>query len=481
MTDESTMNEPNELSNASPHDTGPQASQASLDLPGRRKTRVGKVRLVLVALAMIALGASGVTIYLQRLFQQHQDAKQAVLNKPKDSAGSETGADLESQKARIKRDEQERDREASDAAAAAAAASAARSNLATPAGAASQPVVSGIQMTTSSQPRPLTPAERRLRGSVLASRSDDAGSARADGADGSDPVASDEGRGGPGSDSDVGSGSGFASIAKSMGLSALRGGPGQGAGGNTAGGNTSGNTEANSGGSKISGSSGDSKGTAFDQSLQPSKLQPMQASFRPDRHYLISRNTMIRCGQATAIRTDRPGLIGCPIAQDVWSDDGTTLLVRKGALAKGEQRDAVIQGQGVIGAIWDEIDDGDVRIPLNSPATDPLGAAGIPAYVDEHFWLRFKGALMVSLIGDFGQALANKAIGAGQTITFSNSSNATQDVAAETLRNTINIPPTAYSNQGSVINIFVARDVDLRSVYQNVGLDGNEIKPTNQQ
>ncbi|WP_201762798.1 TrbI/VirB10 family protein [Paraburkholderia hospita] len=465
------MNEPNELSNASPHDTGPHASQASLDLPGRRKTRVGKVRLVLVALAVIALGASGVTIYLQRLFQQHQDAKQAALNKPKDSASSETGADLESQKARIKRDEQERDREASDAAAAAAAASAARANLATPAGAASQPAVTGIQMTTSSQPRPLTPGERRLRGSVLASRSDDAGSDRTEGAEGSGPVASDEGRGDSGRDSDAGSGSGFAGMAKSMGLSALRGGPGQGAGGNT---------EGNAGGSNISGSSSDSKGTSFDQSLQPSKLQPMQASFRPDRHYLISRNTMIRCGQATAIRTDRPGLIGCPIAQDVWSDDGTTLLVRKGALAKGEQRDAVIQGQGVIGAIWDEIDDGDVRIPLNSPATDPLGAAGIPAYVDEHFWLRFKGALMVSLIGDFGQALANKAIGAGQTITFSNSSNATQDVAAETLRNTINIPPTAYSNQGSVINIFVARDVDLHGVYQNVGLDGNEIGGTNQ-
>ncbi|MEM5386708.1 TrbI/VirB10 family protein [Paraburkholderia phymatum] len=468
------MNEPNELSNASPPDTVP---QASLDLPGRRKTRVGKVRLALVALAVIALGASGVTIYLQRLFQQHQDAKQAALNKPKDSASSEMGADLETQKARIKRDEQEHDREASEAAAAAAAASAARASLAVPAGAPSQPSAIGVQMNTNNQPRPQTPAERRLSGSVLASRSDDAGADRADGAEsaeGSGPVASDEGRGGSGGGGgDAGADSGLQGMARSMGLSALRGGSGRGANADARGSTTRSHGSSNG--------SSDSKGTSFDQSLQPSKLQPMQASFRPDRHYLISRNTMIRCGQATAIRTDRPGLIGCPIAQDVWSDDGTTLLVRKGALAKGEQRDAVIQGQGVIGAIWDEIDDGDVRIPLNSPATDPLGAAGIPAYVDEHFWQRFKGALMVSLIGDFGQALANKAIGAGQTINFSNSSNATQDVAAETLRSTINIPPTAYSNQGSVINIFVARDVDLRSVYQNVGLDGNEIGRTNQQ
>jgi type IV secretion system protein VirB10 len=446
------MTESNEMEHAASADVGP---QPSLDLPGRRKTRVGKLRLVLVALAVIALGASGVTIYLQRLFQQHQEAKQAALTKPKDGGASDAGADLETQKERIKRAEDQA-RAASEAAAAAAA----NSHLATPAGAASQ--TNGQAVAVSNQLRPLTPAERRLQGSVLvASGSNDSGQSN----DG--PVASNEATG----DSDSGStgavghdASGLAGLAKSMGMSALRGG--------SAGGAPSSTSKADA---------GDGKGSAIDQSLQPSKLQPMQASFRPNRHYLLSRNTMIRCGQSTAIRTDRPGLIGCPIAQDVWSDDGTTLLVRKGAMAKGEQRDAVIQGQGVIGAIWDEIDDGDVHIPLNSPATDPLGAAGIPAYVDEHFWQRFKGALMVSLIGDFGQALANKATGSGQQITFSNSSNATQDVAAETLRNTINIPPTAYSNQGSVINIFVARDIDLTGVYENVDAQGNPVGQNGQQ
>ncbi|CAE6863178.1 hypothetical protein R69746_07927 [Paraburkholderia aspalathi] len=454
------MTERNEMEHAASTDVGP---QPSLDLPGRRKTRVGKLRLVLVALAVIALGASGVTIYLQRLFQQHQDAKQAALTKPKDSGASDAGADLETQKERIKRAEDQA-RAASEAAAAAAA----NSHLATPAGAASQTGGrrNGQAVTVSNQPRPLTPAERRLQGSVLVAVRDNEGN-NDSGQSKDGPVASNEATG----DSDSGStgavghdAGGLAGLAKSMGMSALRGG--------SAGGGPSSTSKADA---------GEGKGSAIDQSLQPSKLQPMQASFRPNRHYLLSRNTMIRCGQSTAIRTDRPGLIGCPIAQDVWSDDGTTLLVRKGAMAKGEQRDAVIQGQGVIGAIWDEIDDGDVRIPLNSPATDPLGAAGIPAYVDEHFWLRFKGALMVSLIGDFGQALANKATGSSQQITFSNSSNATQDVAAETLRSTINIPPTAYSNQGSVINIFVARDIDLRGVYENVDAQGEPVGQSGQQ
>jgi type IV secretion system protein VirB10 len=449
------------MEHAASTDVGP---QPSLDLPGRRKTRVGKLRLVLVALAVIALGASGVTIYLQRLFEQHQDAKQAALNKPKDSGESDASGDLETQKDRIKRAEAEQARAASEAAAAAAA----NSRLATPAGAASgsNGAANGQAVAVSNQPRPLTPAERRLQGSVLvwggnndSGRSDDGPVAANETAGDSD---GNTGGGNPGAGGhDAG---GLAGMAKSMGLSALHGGSGGG-------------TSSSPGKTDM----GDSKGSSIDQSLQPSKLQPMQASFRPNRHYLLTRNTMIRCGQATAIRTDRPGLIGCPIAQDVWSDDGTTLLVRKGAMAKGEQRDAVLQGQGVIGAIWDEIDDGDVHIPLNSPATDTLGAAGIPAYVDEHFWQRFKGALMVSLIGDFGQALANKATGSGQTITFSNSSNATQDVAAETLRNTINIPPTAYSNQGSVINIFVARDIDLSDVYENVDAQGNPVGQNGQQ
>jgi type IV secretion system protein VirB10 len=450
------MNERNEMEHAASTDVGP---QPSLDLPGRRKTRVGKLRLVLVALAVIALGASGVTIYLQRLFQQHQDAKQAALTKPKDSGASDAGADLETQKERIKRAEDQA-RAASEAAAAAAA----NSHLATPAGAASQ--TNGQAVAMSNRPRPLTPTERRLQGSVLvASGNNDSGQSN-DGPVASNETAGDSG-GNTGGGNDRASGhdaSDLAGLARSMGLSALRG---RNAGGTS---NSPGKTDT-----------GDGNGSSIDQSLQPSKLQPMQASFRPNRHYLLSRNTMIRCGQSTAIRTDRPGLIGCPIAQDVWSDDGTTLLVRKGAMAKGEQRDAVIQGQGVIGAIWDEIDDGDIHIPLNSPATDPLGAAGIPAYVDEHFWLRFKGALMVSLIGDFGQALANKASGSGSQITFSNSSNATQDVAAETLRNTINIPPTAYSNQGSVINIFVARDIDLTGVYENVDAQGNPVGQNGQQ
>ena len=40
-------------------------------------------------------------------------------------------------------------------------------------------------------------------------------------------------------------------------------------------------------------------------------------------------------------------------------------------------------------------------------------------------------------------------------------------MANEALKNSINIPPTAYINQGEMMNVLVARDVDFRNVFQN--------------
>ena len=87
-----------------------------------------------------------------------------------------------------------------------------------------------------------------------------------------------------------------------------------------------------------------------------------------------------------------------------------------------------------------------------------------------HFWKRFGGAIMISLIGDLGDFATNRknGNGNGQTFNFDNTSQSAQDMATEALKNSINIPPTGYVNQGSIINIMVARDVDFGSVYRRV-------------
>jgi type IV secretion system protein VirB10 len=82
---------------------------------------------------------------------------------------------------------------------------------------------------------------------------------------------------------------------------------------------------------------------------------------------------------------------------------------------------------------------------------------------------------MVSLIGDFGQAAANRTIGGGQSqVSLSNSGNTADSAAAEALKSTIDIPPTAYTNQGDVTNIFIARHIDMSSVYKVIKDERND-------
>lgn len=209
---------------------------------------------------------------------------------------------------------------------------------------------------------------------------------------------------------------------------------------------------------------------ALDEQLSPSstaRAPIVKATLLPDLSLLLKRGTLIPC-VGPKIVTTYPGMLSCSLMQDVYSADGKTLLLRKGATALGEQRTALMQGQTRIFALWTEIDDGQVTVNLDSPATDPLGGSGIEAWTDNHFWARFGGAIMVSLIGDAGQALSNLTTrnSGGTTISLSSTSGAAQQVAAETLKNTINVAPTAYANQGTVIYIYVARHVDFRSVYE---------------
>ncbi|WP_029783921.1 TrbI/VirB10 family protein, partial [Escherichia coli] len=50
-------------------------------------------------------------------------------------------------------------------------------------------------------------------------------------------------------------------------------------------------------------------------------------------------------------------------------------------------------------------------------------------------------------------------------ITYDNTSDTAQELAKTTLENTINIPPTAYINQGTVLSVIVPRNIDFSVVY----------------
>ena len=85
--------------------------------------------------------------------------------------------------------------------------------------------------------------------------------------------------------------------------------------------------------------------------------------------------------------------------------------------------------------------------------------------IDNHWWERFGSALLLSVVADGSTAgsayLKNQAgINAQQT---GQSGNQAAGIAVE---QSATIKPTLHKNQGEMVSIFVARDLDFSGVYQ---------------
>ena len=211
----------------------------------------------------------------------------------------------------------------------------------------------------------------------------------------------------------------------------------------------------------------DNGGSRLASMLNSGVYRATAAQNRGDTTYLLARGTGISCTTTTKIVTTYPGLTRCQVDKDVYSANGKTLLVERGSTVLGEQNSALTQGQARIFAIWSELETtSGVKVQLDSPGGDSLGASGHPAHVNNHFWKRIGGAVMISMIDDVIGAYSRRSN--NSNVTFESTTESAQDIASQILQNTINIAPTGYVNQGTQIMIYVARDVDFSHVYENV-------------
>ncbi|KEC55955.1 type IV secretion system protein VirB10 [Bartonella koehlerae] len=211
-------------------------------------------------------------------------------------------------------------------------------------------------------------------------------------------------------------------------------------------------------------------GVLFDQ-LQPVRLGQSYAAQLHNRDLLITQGTQIDCTLETKIVTSQPGMTTCYLTRDVYSTSGRVILLDRGSKVVGFYQSGIQQGQTRVFVQWSRVETpSGVIINLDSPGTGPLGEAGIGGWVDTHFWQRFSGAIMVSIIGNLGEWVKSK-INYGNK-EKSSSQNAPQQnpelIINEVIQNSINIPPTLYKNQGERINIFIARDLDFSDVYSLV-------------
>ncbi|NTF91468.1 TrbI/VirB10 family protein [Agrobacterium rhizogenes] len=201
--------------------------------------------------------------------------------------------------------------------------------------------------------------------------------------------------------------------------------------------------------------------------MKPTELQPTRAMLLPHPDFMVTEGTIIPCILQTAIDTNLAGYVKCVLPQDVRGTTNNVVLLDRGTTVVGEIQRGLQQGDARVFVLWDRAETPDhAMISLASPSADELGRSGLPGTVDNHFWQRFSGAMLLSVVQGAFQTASTYDGSSGGGMSFNSFQNNGEQTADTALKATINIPPTLKKNQGDTVSIFVARDLDFSGVYQ---------------
>jgi len=172
----------------------------------------------------------------------------------------------------------------------------------------------------------------------------------------------------------------------------------------------------------------------------------------------IPQGTVIPAVLETALDSTRPGGVRALVQQDISGFDGSRILVPRGSRLYGEYEAGLEAGQKRALVRWTRLlrPDG-VTIALNSPASDPLGRAGIKGKVDSKFFSRFGSAILQSVL-DIGVGVATREATDGVILALPGS---TQNVSGQ---NQKQVRSTLTVKHGTSVSVFVARDLDFSTV-----------------
>lgn len=200
--------------------------------------------------------------------------------------------------------------------------------------------------------------------------------------------------------------------------------------------------------------------------------RPTSARFIQKPDALLVRGTYIRCILETRVISDVPGYTACIVTEPVYSINGRRLLLPRGSKVLGYYKDDPIGARMAV--VWDRITTPNgIDVNMQSPGVDGLGGAGIPGERNAHWGSRIASALLISLLSDaFKYAAAEhgpptRVIIDNNIVEMpfeSNTARTVQSLAEDAVDQARSRPATVTINQGTRINVYVARDIDFTAV-----------------
>lgn len=201
------------------------------------------------------------------------------------------------------------------------------------------------------------------------------------------------------------------------------------------------------------------------------RIPVIRASRFSDQNMMLPRGRQAQCVLTSRIDDQLPGFTSCILLEDLYSDNGKTLLLEKGSDLTGEYGNVGQAGVSRIAVNWIRIKTPDgVYVDLDSPGTDPLGGSGLPGHYNPRWPERVGAALLISLTKDvIAAALANQSKKSGTTVVVSPGQETTSTGATmseQVIKETLKVRPNVTIAEGSRISIYVQSDLDFSPVYQ---------------
>ena len=176
----------------------------------------------------------------------------------------------------------------------------------------------------------------------------------------------------------------------------------------------------------------------------------------------IIQGTMIQAVMETALDSSLPGQTRAVVSEDVFSFDGSRLLIPRGSRLIGRYRSVLDIAQQRVTIAWDRIILPDNQtIQISSFGGDELGRSGVTGFVDTRFAERFGSAALISLISAAPSAAAASVDDEATADVLEDVGDDLADATDSVISDYLSIGPVIYVDQGARVTVMVDRDLEI--------------------
>lgn len=176
----------------------------------------------------------------------------------------------------------------------------------------------------------------------------------------------------------------------------------------------------------------------------------------------VIQGTVIQAALETAITSELAGQVRAITSENVYSYDGTRLLIPAGSRLIGRYRSGADIAQRRLTIAWDRIIlPGDQTIQISAFGADELGRSGTTGFVDTRFAERFGSAALISLISAAPTVAANETEDELAEDVLEDIGDDLADATDSVIGEYLSIGPVIYVDQGARITVMVDRDLEI--------------------